>query len=43
VDIKELESLFARYETGETELFDTLKKEYSKLIEDNPDNVKYVH
>ncbi|AUS95292.1 hypothetical protein CDQ84_09055 [Clostridium thermosuccinogenes] len=43
MDIKELESLFARYETGETELFDTLEREYSKLIEENPDNINYIH
>lgn len=43
MDIKELKSLEARYECGETELFDILEKGYSKLVEDNPDNVKYIH
>lgn len=42
MDIKELESLFNRYEFGETELFDTLEKEYSKLIRNDPDNIKYI-
>ncbi|NJD03641.1 MAG: hypothetical protein FIA99_13850 [Ruminiclostridium sp.] len=42
MDIKELESLDARYECGETELFDILEKEYSKLVEDNPSDVKYI-
>lgn len=42
MDIKELEALFNRFEFGETELFDILEKEYSKLIEDNPDNVEYI-
>lgn len=31
-----------RFEQGETELFDILEKEYSKLMEDNPGNVKYI-
>ena len=42
MSIKEIESLLARYEAGEMELFDTLEKEYSKLVENNPDNVEYV-
>lgn len=42
MDIKELKGLMNRYEEGETELFDILEKEYSKLVEDNPDNVKYI-
>lgn len=43
MDIKELESLQARFESGETELFDILEKEYSILVANNPDNVKYIH
>lgn len=42
MDIKELDSLFARYEFGETELFEILEKEYAKLVEDNPGNLRYV-
>lgn len=42
MDSKELESLFARYDSGETELFDILEKEYAKLVEDYPDNLRYV-
>jgi tetratricopeptide (TPR) repeat protein len=42
VDIKELDSLINRFEFGETDLFDILEKEYSKLVEDNPGNVKYI-
>ena len=42
MDIKELESLEARFESGETELFDILEKEYSKLVADNPGTVKYI-
>ncbi len=42
MEIKELESLLNRFEFGETELFDVLEKEYSKLVEDYPDNSKYI-
>jgi tetratricopeptide (TPR) repeat protein len=42
VDIKELEALYNRFEFGETDLFDILEKEYSKLMENNPDNIKYI-
>lgn len=42
MDIKELQSLEARFESGEIELFDILEKEYSNLVEDNPGNVKYI-
>lgn len=42
MDIKELDALVNRFEEGETELFDILEKEYSKLLEDNPSNVKYI-
>jgi tetratricopeptide (TPR) repeat protein len=42
VDIKELDSLLNRFEFGETDLFDILEKEYSKLVGDNPHNVKYI-
>lgn len=42
MDIKELEALYNRFEFGETDLFDILEKEYSKLMEDNPGNVKYI-
>lgn len=36
-----MESLFARYEADESELFDILEKEYSKLVKNNPNNVDY--
>lgn len=42
MDIKELQSLEARFESGEIELFDILEKEYSKLVKDNPSNIKYI-
>ena len=42
MDIKELDSLLNRFELGETDLFDILEKEYSKLVEDNPSNIKYI-
>lgn len=42
MDIKKLDELFNRYEEGEIELFDILEKEYSKLVADNPGNVKYI-
>lgn len=42
MDIKELKSLEARFDSGETELFDILEKEYLKLVTDNPVNVKYI-
>ena len=43
MDKKELDELLNRYEFGEIELFDTLEKEYSKLVEDDPENVHYIH
>lgn len=42
MDVKKRKELLNRYEEGETELFDVLEKEYSKLVEENPENIKYM-
>lgn len=40
---KKLENLMTRYEAGEIELFDTLEKELTQLLKENPNDVQLIH